>query len=832
MSRWTGRSSIRLAAEAARAFLASAAFFVLSAAAIPLRDELVLIIVLGCVYLYAVVAVARRLGPLYGVPLAIAAGLALDSFYIPPTREFGSANWQNWLVIAIYVLLGVLIGMLSAGSQRRAGASELARGLLAQEQAALRRVATLIARAEQPEKVFAAVAEEVGVLLDVDGARVVRYVSDDEILQLESWTAPGHDRLPVGPMKLEGTSMATEVLRTGHAARIEDYASVDDVVPWFVQKLGVRSGIAAPIVVDGRLWGAMIAWSLQPRSLSENAESRLAGFTELVAMAVSGAASREELALLAREQAALRRVATLVASGVPPSEVFGAVAQEVGQLLGVDMTHMARYEGGNTALGIAGWSVDGSHVATGTRVPLDGTSLTAKVLEAGRPARMNDYAHASGTIAATIKELGVKSSVGAPIVVDGRLWGVMIASSHGPEPLAADTESRIAAFTELVATAISNTEAKGEVGRLAEEQAALRRVATLVARQPSPTEVFTKVAEEIGLLLGAESAFMSCYEEDGTATVVASWGEYAHAFPVGTELDLEGDNVTAEVLRTGRPVRIDDYGEMSGPLAAYISGLGIRSAIGSPIVVDGRLWGAVVAATRRSEPLPPGSESHLAEFTELVATAISNIEARSDLAASRARIVATADEERRRVVRDLHDGAQQRLVHTVVTLKLAGRALESDEPAAAALVSEALQHAEEATGELRELAHGILPSVLTRGGLRAGVDALTSRMPVPVEIRVSVDRLPPAVEATAYFIVAEALTNVAKHSRAHRAAVTARVEDGTLQVQVRDDGVGGARADGSGFQGLGDRLAVLDGRLRVESPADGGTLVEAAIPLR
>jgi signal transduction histidine kinase len=193
--------------------------------------------------------------------------------------------------------------------------------------------------------------------------------------------------------------------------------------------------------------------------------------------------------------------------------------------------------------------------------------------------------------------------------------------------------------------------------------------------------------------------------------------------------------------------------------------------------------------------------------------------------------VAATDEERRRVVRDLHDGAQQRLVHTVITLKLAHRAMQNGKADAPALLTEALHHAEQATAELRELAHGILPAVLTQGGLRAGVDALTSRMPVPVENAVSVGRLPAAVEATAYFVVAEALTNVAKHAGAAHAAVTARVEDGAVAVQVRDDGVGGARPDGSGLLGLRDRLAALDGQLRVESPVDGGTLVAAEIPL-
>src|SRR4051812_1654161 len=576
MGRWKRSPSIHLAAEAGVAFLASAAFFLLAAAAVPLRDELVLILILGVLYLYVVLAAARRLGALYGVPLAIAAGLALDSFYIPPTREFGAADWQNWLVIAIYLLLGVLIGMLGAISQRRAKASEQARGRLAQEQAALRRVATLVARAERPEAVFAAVAEEVGVLLDVDGARVVRYVGDYEILQLEGWTAPGHDRLPVGPLKLEGTSMSTEVLRTGGAVRIEDYASVNHVVPWFVQQLGLRSGVAAPIVVDGRLWGAMLAWSLEPRMLPENAESRLVAFTELVATAVSNTASREELALLAEEQAALRRVATLVASGVPPSEVFGKVAEEVGLLLGVSTTHMGRYEADGSLIIVGSWSAKGAHLSVGTRSAFDGKSVAGLVLGSGRPVRMDAFDEASGAVAARAQELGIRSTVGTPIVVDGRLWGVMFASSREPEPLPADTESRIGAFTELVATAISNAEARGEVGRLADEQTALRRVATLVARQASPTEVFTKVTEEVGLLLGAESVFMVSYNDDEAAGVVASWGESASAFPIGTRVTLEGDNVSGRVLQTERPVRIDDYTKSTGSLAAEARKSGVR----------------------------------------------------------------------------------------------------------------------------------------------------------------------------------------------------------------------------------------------------------------
>jgi signal transduction histidine kinase len=245
--------------------------------------------------------------------------------------------------------------------------------------------------------------------------------------------------------------------------------------------------------------------------------------------------------------------------------------------------------------------------------------------------------------------------------------------------------------------------------------------------------------------------------------------------------------------------------------------------------VDGRLWGSIGAAA--AEPLPPDAESRIVEFTELVALAIANIDARTELTASRARIVTATHEERRRVVRDLHDGAQQRLVHTVITLKLAQRALERDAGDAPSLVSEALEHAERANHELRELAHGIMPSALTAGGLRAGGGELASRMPMPVTIEIPADRLPRPIEATAYFVVAEALTNVAKHARASTAAVAARVEDGTVRIEVRDDGVGGVRPEGSGLQGLGDRLAALDGQLKVECPADGGTLLAAAIPL-
>jgi signal transduction histidine kinase/ketosteroid isomerase-like protein len=396
-------------------------------------------------------------------------------------------------------------------------------------------------------------------------------------------------------------------------------------------------------------------------------------------------------------------------------------------------------------------------------------------------------------------------------------------------------DGRIVAYTCYYAPEGADREdvvsvpSRAEGSKMAEEQAALRRVATLVARGVSQDEVFAAVNEEVGWLVGADPTSLMRFEADDTVTLVAAWSAADAAFPTGARRPVDDE------LRSLRDGRASRFGSMElpldGPFVEEARQLAIRSAVGVPIVVDGRVWGAVFAASTREEPFPEDTTARIAAFTELVATAIANAEARTELAASRARIVAATDEERRRVVRDLHDGAQQRLVHTIITLKLARRALQNEEQDAPALLSEALDNAEQATVELRELAHGILPSALTHGGLRAGVGALASRSPVPVQIDVSVGRLPAAVEATAYFVVAEALTNVAKHARAGYAEVTARIEDGTLAVQVRDDGVGGARPDGSGLLGLADRLAVLDGRLRVESPADGGTLVAAAIPL-
>ena len=411
-------------------------------------------------------------------------------------------------------------------------------------------------------------------------------------------------------------------------------------------------------------------------------------------------------------------------------------------------------------------------------------------------------------------------------VMAGRLAGGDL-STRMPETGVGEVRELERAFNTMGGALESTLD---ELRVLADEQASLRRVATLVARGVPAAELFDAVAAEVRRQLEADSTGLLRYEPDGTATVVGGHGERGVDVQTGERHALEEGTVSAEVLRTGRPARVDSYEHASGRIAEQLREAGIRRAVGAPIVVEGRLWGVMVAGWKQDTEVSPQIEERVAQFTELIATAIANAESRATLAASRARVVATADETRRRIEGDLHDGAQQRLVHAVITLKLARRALADSGGPAAEFVDEALAHAESANAELRELAHGILPAALTRGGLNAAVETLVSRMRLPVAVDVTDERLPPSLEAAAYFIVAEALTNTAKHARATKAGVTASIEQGALHVEVRDDGVGGA--DGRfGLLGLHDRAAAMNGELQVHSPPGGGTVIAARLPI-
>jgi GAF domain-containing protein len=704
---------------------------------------------------------------------------------------------------------------------------------LAEEQAALRRVATLVAGGVAPEEVFAAVTGEIGRLLPVDVVIMGRYETDGTITCVAAWGAPAA-RFPVGSRsKLEGENLVTIVLETARPARVDHFAHASGPIGVAGRRSGFHSAVGTPIVVEGGVWGVMtVASTVASRPLPPDIEARLESFTELVAAAVANAESRTGLAQLAEEQAALRRVAMLVARGASPDDVFAAVSEEVARLLPVDFADIGRYESDGTVTVVGAWGKAVDQFSVGTRWPLGGKNLSTIVAHTARSARVDSYADTSGPIGVASRETGVRSGVATPIMVDGRLWGVMAADSTLEQPLPADTETRLASFTELVATAIANAESRAALGRLAEEQAALRRVATLVARGALPEEVFAAVVAEVGHLLGVDVASLGRYEPDGTLTFVATLGA-ADPFPAGSQLRLGGNNLGTIVFETRRPARMDRYGETSsGPLGVGVREAGIRSSVATPVMVEGSLWGVIAAGSLREGPLPADAEDRLASFTDLVATAVGNVQSRAALVDSRARIVAAVDESRRRIERDLHDGAQQRLVHSVIVQKLALRALANGDPKASELLAEALRHSEQANAELQELAHGILPAALTRGGLRAGVEALVSRVSLPVSVDVLGERLPAGVEATAYFVVSEALTNVVKHARAGGAQVTALVERGELRLEVCDDGVGGARAGhGTGLGGLEDRVSAVGGRLVLESPLGGGTRVCALLPV-
>jgi signal transduction histidine kinase len=352
-----------------------------------------------------------------------------------------------------------------------------------------------------------------------------------------------------------------------------------------------------------------------------------------------------------------------------------------------------------------------------------------------------------------------------------------------------------------------------------------------VAKGAEPAAVFDAVAAETEGLLGADQVSLARYEPGDEATAVAYRGTGASLLPLGSRLRLPDQSVSATVRRTERPARVEDLAWADGPIAAVVRAMGLRVSIGAPIVVDGALWGVITASWAREEPPPEDTEERMVRFAELLDTAIANADGRDQLSASRARLVTAGDEARRRVVRDLHDGAQQRLVHTIVALKLAQRALRQRDGRAEAIMAEALGHAEKGNDELRELAHGMLPAVLTRGGLPGALRALTTRLRLPVDLQIATERVHADVEASAYFMVAEALTNVTKHAHAERAAVRTTVADGALRVEVADDGVGGADPTGHGLVGMADRVTALGGRLEIDSPPGGGTRVNATFPL-
>ena len=368
---------------------------------------------------------------------------------------------------------------------------------------------------------------------------------------------------------------------------------------------------------------------------------------------------------------------------------------------------------------------------------------------------------------------------------------------------------------------------------LVREHAALRRVATIVARAPSRSEVFAAVTAEAAVLLGASRSSLLRVRSPELAEVVAAWSDgTAPPIPVGHRGAIDGRGILGQMLRTRRPVTIEDFDVVGGAVAALMRELGIRSGVGGPIILAGEVWGALNVTWPAGVAIPPRAEERVAAFTELVAYAIENAENRHELAASRARLVEAADAARRRIERDLHDGAQQRLVSAAMELAHVQRRLEDDPEGARRILARAREHLECGLGELRDLARGIHPVVLTERGLGAAVTGLVQRYPVPVDLRIGLSgRLDPAIEAAAYFVVSEALANITRYAGASAVEIDLAVSAELLTVQISDDGAGGAdTSKGSGLQGLVDRVAAVGGRLDIESRPGHGTTMHAVMP--
>ena len=665
MTAWRPGRALVGSLELVLAFAAGAATFALGAVILDAVDSAVVVTGLGILFGGVLVLIARALGSVYTVPVGMGGILAFDWFYLPPTHPLEMPDTGNLVQVLGVLGLAVLLGELGDRNARRAEAAEHARGLVADEQAALRRVATLVATGATPDRLFTGVAQEVGLLFRVHGVRIARY-DGDELVHVAEWIGPGRQTpTPYDRAALEPASVSAEVLRTGRGARIDDYQRVEDRAT-YAQGVHLSSVVGAPVMVEDRPWGLIIAWS----------ES---------------------------------------------------------------------------------------------------------------------------------------------------------------EPLARKAEDRLSQFAELVATAIANAQARQELRDVAEEQSALHRVAALVARGAQPEEVFDSVARESGQLVDAPLTILGRYEPEGTFAVVGAWRRAGpvEVLPVGTRLPVGGHNAVTQVFESGRSGRIDDFDQATGPVAEAGQAFALRATVGIPIIVRGTLWGVLVAASQ-VEALAPGVEDRLVGFSELVATAISNAESQGALRASRARLVTAADTTRRRIERDLHDGAQQRLVSTALRLRSSVRdAVPSGADDLLVQLEGIAKDLDEVLEGLREIARGIHPVILAEGGLRPALKALARRSVLPVNVESLVDeRLPEEVELAAYYVVAEALTNAVKHAEATSANVRAELVDGELVILVQDDGRGGALAShGSGLIGLADRAEAMGGRFSVHSPPGDGTTIRVSLPV-
>jgi signal transduction histidine kinase len=638
------------------------------------------------------------------------------------------------------------------------------------------------------------------------------------------------------------------IARDAELARVLEaaVAAIEDVLEGdaWVRRAGeaVEASLAAPVAVAGMTWGVLCA---RPRETRPEHAEWLEAVAELVSIAVTGDAARTSTRRLTGELAASRHVATLVAGGSSLSDLFAAVARAVAEAIEADAIAVERIDADRSTTVIA--SLEASAFPIGSRWPLDDEGLHALVVSSGRPVRIDDVSSLGEPLGPAIRDSGIRSLVGAPIVVDAAVWGLMWAAGKSAA-LSAATETRLREFAELAAVAVANAESRNRLRRLADSEASLRRVATLAAEGATPAEVLAAVADEAARILDGASVAVLRYSSDDSFDVVAAHND--PFFRVGSTWPFNEAGLAAVVRETRAPLRIDDVSEASGVVAEAVRAAGLSSAVAAPIVVDGTVWGMILVGLRqRREALPrftawytsrtlsasvPAEEveARLAAFTELVGTAISRAQAQADLIASRARIVEAGDEARRRIERDLHDGTQQRLVALALHLQRVRAELPVDEPTSAAL-AQVERELKALIDEVQELSRGVHPAQLGEGGLRPALRALARRSPLPIALDVDVPERPAlSIETAVYYAVSEALANAIKHSDATSVSITVVADADAIRAKVADDGVGGAKLGrGSGLTGLSDRVEALSGRFSVASPPGGGTTISVELPL-
>jgi PAS domain S-box-containing protein len=628
-----------------------------------------------------------------------------------------------------------------------------------------------------------------------------------------TWASPGFARLGRREI-VEGLALLAILVLLAELPSQRDVPYVVfPVLIWSALRFGPRGAATALVVVSGlTVWntahnaGPFVRQSITDSLLSSQLFLAAAALTSLVLAAVTAERTRAADALVANEDR-LRSVVQSMAEGLVVRDARGMITDcnaAAEQILGRRRDELC----GHRLEAVLEGVVDAAGAAVGPERLLapagPGSTDGELVACVSRPDGASRW-------------VAIRS---APVLGAG-------GRSEGVVTTLGDITERREAEQRLVAS-------ERATRVLADEQAALRRIATLVAGEPTPAELFERVTEEVGRLVGVPSATLMRYGSDHAATVVATSTEPGTSgVTLGARWALDGDTVVARVYRSGSVERVDSYDGAGGALAHRLRSLGFRSSVAAPVTVDGRLWGALVASTRAPEGLPEDTERRLCDVAELVAQALANADARDKLAASRARLVEVGDAERQRLERNLHDGAQQRLVALALQLRLVEARLAADPDAARADLAAAREHLDHALSELRELARGIHPAVLTDRGLKPAVEALVNRAAVPMEVvDIPEARLPEPVETAAYYLIAESVTNVAKYAHATHVAVSVQRENGHLLVRVDDDGVGGANpSGGTGLRGLSDRVEALHGRLHVDSPHGGGTHISAEIPI-